>query len=201
LRRSLILALITAVAIIGGATWIAWNNFNTTPSRTTVAPAPTMSQALILQLQNKADQSCKCARSNAGDEEKSDDCWNEFNAAVKTYDKINGPEAVAACVGWAANETLTFGPPVAKRREKERRYVEFIDSLTEKQKSVGYSIPPDANTRYGGEISDNSPEWTVTTRRINGGCSAQEEKKLAEVKKTARERKMAEGLHQAPSCG
>ena len=159
-----------------------------------------MSQALILQLQNKADQSCKCARSNADDEKKSDDCWNEFNVAIKTYDKINGPEAVAACVGWAANETLTFGPPIAKRREKERRYVAFMDSLTEKQKSEGYSIPLDANT-HDGEISDKSPEWTVITRQINGGCSAQEEMKLADVKKAARERKMAEGAREAPSCG
>lgn len=195
------MGLITVIAITSGAIWIALNNFNTAASYTMASPPPPMSQALILQLQNQADQSCKCARSNEVNDEKYDDCWNEFNVAVKTYDKINGPEAIAACVGWAANETLTFGPPVTKRREKERRYVEFMNSLTAKQKSEGYSIPLDANTHLDGEISDNSPEWTVITRRINGGCSAQEEKKLVEVKKAARERKMAEGAREAPSCG
>ncbi len=157
--------------------------------------------ALILQLQEQANQSCECARGSASDTNKLRDCWSDFRTVTKSYDKIEGPEAVAACVGWDANDTLTFGPPVAKRRAKERRHSEYMDSLTEKQKSEGYSIPVDANIHMDGEISDEAPEWTVTTRRINGGCSAQEEKKLAAAKKAAHERKMSQGQRVAPTCG
>ncbi len=174
---------VVGVATLLLAALVSWNVIYKKPE-----PPKAMNLERIVELQILADQSCTCARGSASNTQKHRNCWNDFEAATKPYDNIRGPEAVPTCVGWDADDTITFGPSVAKRREKQQRYNQFMNNLTEKQKLEGYTEPSEFITNTDGEISSEAPEWTVTTRRIHGGCSAKEEKNLAKAKKSARER-------------
>jgi hypothetical protein len=165
-----------------------------------IPPKP-MNLARIQELQAQANDSCRCEKSNGINSIKNTDCWDDFKREVARYQYIKGPQSAVACVGWAADSTLTFGPPVSKRLEKERRYSEFMDRISEKEKADGFSIPSDFDIMQAGEISDEAPEWTVTTKRILGGCTAQDEKRLAFAKKVAQERKLDSGHKAAPTCG
>jgi hypothetical protein len=166
-----------------------------------LGPLMPMTLARVQQLQAQADQACSCAKGSSEVSEKHNYCWKNFRREVARYKSIAGPEAVAACVGWDADDTLTFGPPVQVREEKARRLKEFEAKLTQKEREEGYAIPGDLSPYTDGEISADAPEWTVITGRIHGGCSAGEEKRLIAAKKAARERRIASGQAVRRSCG
>jgi hypothetical protein len=180
---------------------IGWRFVSQQQGMTNAGPLKPMSLARVKELQVQADRSCECDKGDSDSSRKHADCWKSFKREVARYESVAGPEAVANCVGWDADDTLTFGPPVEKRRYKESRFREFEAKLSEKDRKEGYSIPAELSPHTDGEISIEAPEWTVITERIHGGCSAGEEKRLAASKKTARDRGIASGQAVPPSCG
>jgi hypothetical protein len=157
-----------------------------------------MSLARVAELQVEADQACKCARSSEPNSAKHRECWSGFAAAAKPYASIKGPQLVAACVGWEANDTLSFGPPVAQRLEKERRYQQFLNKNA--RPGVPIEIPSYLDDTLDRELSDEAPQWTVTTRRIHGGCSIAEEASLIRKEREERARRIAAHQSVSPTC-